>query len=165
MFAVCMIRHDDDGPTRLTDAYLGDDGPYVNLPSARTFDNKEDADIAAMWLDSEEDPQPPEEHTEWVAVELNSNDIDVILRHRLKQRARELFNLPYNTPALVLADRYGDAGMEEEAMILRGVVITDRLIWRAKKNGTWKESPKPTARQRHLSKVPNKRVPRQEEEE
>lgn len=41
------------------------------------------------------------------------------MKQYLKERAKELFRLSARTPALVLSDRYMEAGMDDEARILR----------------------------------------------
>lgn len=42
-----------------------------------------------------------------------------IRKHKLKVRGKGLFSLPINTPAGIFADAYEDAGMSEEAGVLR----------------------------------------------
>lgn len=56
----------------------------------------------------------------WVVpVRFSDRELLSILKHQLKLRAKGLFNLSARTPAGIVADRYEDAMMGEEATLLR----------------------------------------------
>ncbi len=50
---------------------------------------------------------------------LLTEEVILIQKHQLKKRAKALFGLRVNSPIAVIADRYEDMGMIEEASLLR----------------------------------------------
>lgn len=55
----------------------------------------------------------------WVVMKLSPTACKSIEKHKLKVRGAQVFNLPVNTPARYMADRFEDEGMTAEATVLR----------------------------------------------
>ncbi len=53
------------------------------------------------------------------ATLLLSKEVTLIQKHQLKKRAKVLYGLRVNSPTAIIADRYEDEGMMQEASLLR----------------------------------------------
>jgi hypothetical protein len=102
-----------DSLTRVTTYYLDDDGKWVRSPyAAKLFKTYAEADRAARGLKG-----PYSYLAEYEIVE--GNELWYARRAKLKHQAKKLFGLPVNIPAYLVADRYEEEGMLEEAAMLR----------------------------------------------
>lgn len=93
--------------------YLGEDGEgYPDLRDALLFDNLYDARQATADMYNDYGQR-------WYMQPLYHEEALGIKKHQLCVKAEGLFSLPLGTPDGIVADRYEDAGMVEEAGTLR----------------------------------------------
>jgi hypothetical protein len=102
-----------DSLTRVTTYYLDDDGKWVRSPyAAKLFKTFPETDQAIRELKgdyrTQADREPVKGRQLWYAR-----------KAKLKHQAKKLFRLPVNIPACLVADRYEEEGMLEEAAVLR----------------------------------------------
>lgn len=59
--------------------------------------------------------------TKWLSEVLEGDLTSSVRRNQLKHSAQHLFNMDLNAPAKIIADRYEEAGMDDEAEDMRAV--------------------------------------------
>lgn len=101
------------GKLRLTVLYLKDDYKFTKTHGlAKIFNTEQEAKLCLL-------DRFHYHHANIGIQEIDAHTKISIQKHKLRYKAKELFKLPVNTPAKILADRFEDANMLEEANLLR----------------------------------------------